>query len=91
MLLNNKKNKHFVEMIENTYELTFGVELCYIEINYKAKKKKSLKDKKEYVDIVKEIIDAEFKQIEENLKGLKKFQLYNNWIILKERCILKEY
>lgn len=89
MLFNSKKNKHFVEMIENTYELTFGVELFYIEINYIAKKKKTLKDKKEYVDIVKEIIDTEFKQIEENLKGLKKFQLYNNWLILKEKCTLK--
>ena len=89
MLFNTTNNKHFVEMIENTYELTFGVELCYIEINYKVKKKKKFKDKKEHVDIVKKIIDAEFKQIEENLKGLKKFQLYNNWLILKEKCILK--
>lgn len=89
-LFNSKNNKHFVEMIENTYELTFGIELCFIEINYKAKKKKTLKVKKEYVDVVKEIIDAEFKQIEENLKGLKKFQLYSNWLILKEKYILNK-
>ena len=89
LLFNSKQNKHFVEMIENTYELTFGIELCFIEIKYKAKKKKTLKDKKEYVDIVKKMINAEFKQIEENLKGLKKFQLYSNWQMLKEKYIFK--
>ena len=36
------------------------------------------------------MIDAQFKQIEENLKGLKKFQLYKSWLALKEKYILME-
>jgi len=90
LLLNTKKNKYFIEMIENTYELTFGIYIINIELLFKSNKKKTLKIKKEYINYIKEMIEVQFKQIEDNIKGLNKFKLYTNWKMLKEKYFIIE-
>lgn len=86
-LFNTKKNKNFCDMINKTYELTFGIDLNYLEFVYKSKKRKNIKMKEKYVKLVDELIEAEFKQINYNLQGLKKYNLFNNWIQQREYVI----
>lgn len=87
-LFDTKKNKYFCDGINNTYELTFGIDLNYLWVIYKTKKRKNIKIKEKYIQLVNEFIETEFKQIEHNLKGLKKYNLYNNWIQFKNQIIL---
>lgn len=86
-MFNTKKNKYFCDMINKTYELTFGIDLNYLKLIYKSKKRKTIKIKEKYIKLVSELIEAEFKQINHNLEGLKKYNLFNNWVQLRNHII----
>lgn len=86
-MFNTKKNKYFCDMVNKAYEVTFGVELNYVKFMYKSKKRKTVKIKEEYINLVKELIEAEFKQINDNLHGIKKYNLFNNWQQLSKHII----
>jgi len=86
-IFNSKNKKEFIEMLNNTYELTFGVELDYLELTYNSKKRKTEKIKKKYIELVIELIDAEFIQIDENLKKAKKLKVYKTWLELKNYIV----
>lgn len=89
LLIDSRKNKKIIKMLNDTYELTFGIEFIPIELNYKVLKKKTLMDKKQYVDNIKKMIEAEFIQIEINLKDLHKYELSDSWRALKKSFISK--
>lgn len=86
-IFDSKKKKRFVEMLNNTYELTFGVELDYLELTYNSKKRKTIKIKEKYIELANKLIDAEFLQIYENLKNIKILKVYNNWLELKNNVV----